>query len=1008
MCFFILFRLILSPYRLYSYICKPKPETMKNKLHIAILMVILAMAALSCKKDPAVNIESFEITRENLNVGANVATITGTYSYAGVIDGIETCVSEVETGLNVGAFPATLDGNSFSVEITGLNVGTTYSYYYSVDYGVSRPYATESKTFATITESPTVQTLEVLALDSTTFRVKCEVLSDGGQEVTERGICYNTYGDPTMDDATLQHASGGLGQYTIRMENLALGKKYYVRAYAKNAVGVGLGEEMEFETPAPPGMPVSIVLSCDPEEGGSVSGGGTYPVGSQCTVTAVANAGYTFVNWTENGSQVSTDAIYTFDVTRECHLVANFTTQAYVITAEVTPENSGTVTGAGGYNHGEECTLTATAKTGYEFVKWTKNGTTVSTNATFTFTVTTAATYVAHFQAKSYTVTVSAQPSNGGSVTGGGTFNYGQSCTVRATAVEGFTFVNWTDDGDEVSTDVNYTFTVSGNRVLVANFDKNNQDCTIIVSATPSSGGTVSGGGTYQIGQSCTVQAQANSGYIFVNWTENGNEISTHSDFTFVVDGSRVLVANFSNGGNYSIIANDDTWPLACLSSPIVIDVLGNDIIYPNGLGITLSVLTPPAHGEATRLADNTIEYVFNDHTFSGTEDQFMYRVSYNSQGIYDDACVYITVGKYPVVGDITTPAPIIAGGVLGIPIPSVNPIANGHWEYSASPTGSFQMFDPNYIPLSMNGTWVRYSATNDCGEGHSNAVQITVVTGSCPQGAINGLFTINDNGDQVYFSQGNLQYQASTNAWRFATSQYDCIGSANSNISSSYSGWIDLFGWGTSGYNHGAVCYQPWSTSQNNSDYYAYGRFGASLYEQSGKADWGYNAINNGGNLENMWRTLTGGSNGEWDYIFNTRVASTVNGVENARYAKAKVADVQGVILFPDNYSHPSGIAQPVGINEVGNAGYNGNNYNASDFASMQASGAVFMPAAGYRNGSSVFGVGLGYGYYWSATSKSGSGASCVYFWDGDFNTDNACHRSYGNHVRLVQDYNR
>lgn len=90
---------------------------MKNKLHIAILMAILALAALSCKKDPAVNIESFGITKENLNVGANMVTITGTYSYAGVIDGMEACVSEVGTGLNVGAFPATLEGNSFPLRL---------------------------------------------------------------------------------------------------------------------------------------------------------------------------------------------------------------------------------------------------------------------------------------------------------------------------------------------------------------------------------------------------------------------------------------------------------------------------------------------------------------------------------------------------------------------------------------------------------------------------------------------------------------------------------------------------------------------------------------------------------------------------------------------------------------------------------------------------------------------------------------------------------------------------
>ena len=86
---------------------------------------------------------------------------------------------------------------------------------------------------------------------------------------------------------------------------------------------------------------------------------------------------------------------------------------------------------------------------------------------------------------------------------------------------------------------------------------------------------------------------------------------------------------------------------------------------------------------------------------------------------------------------------------------------------------------------------------------------------------SITGGFTINEDGDKVIFSQGNLQYQASTGTWRFAENQYDYVGNAtlgnvyengvkcnNALISDSYTGWIDLFGWGTSGYNHGAVCY--------------------------------------------------------------------------------------------------------------------------------------------------------------------------------------------------------
>lgn len=179
----------------------------------------------------------------------------------------------------------------------------------------------------------------------------------------------------------------------------------------------------------------------------------------------------------------------------------------------------------------------------------------------------------------------------------------------------------------------------------------------------------------------------------------------------------------------YSITANNDTWPLACLWTPVEIPVLDNDIISPGIQTASVQIMTQPSHGEATVLSNKKIEYIFNDESFSGT-DQLKYRVSFTAQGIYADAWVYITVGKAPTVSNISAPGPICAGGVLGIPTPTVNPSATGQWEYGSSQNGSFQTFDPNNIPLSMNGKWVRYSASNDCGEGHSNAVQITVTNG--------------------------------------------------------------------------------------------------------------------------------------------------------------------------------------------------------------------------------------------------------------------------------------
>ena len=523
---------------------------MKSK-SLYLLLACAAMLVFStCKKDTDVNMESFKIVKEveKVTVGTTTATITGMYSFSGRIDGIKVRVGTSDQLFGSDVYVAEMSGKSYSVSITGLRPGTQYHYRYEVDYGMKDDFLTEVYDFTTQSESPMVKTLEVLAIDNTSYRITCQVLSNGGSELNERGICWNTYGDPTLDDEVLQHSTADTGIYYISMKQLEMGKRYYVRAYAKNAAGkTGLSEEvLDFETEAPTGTSVEIELSCNPEDGGTVTGGGSYEVGTQCTATAEANTGYTFVNWTENGNQVSSEPTYTFPVTVSRSLVANFTKQAYVIYAEVEPENSGTVTGAGGYDYGQECTLTAAPNTGYDFQKWTKGGTTVSTNASVTFTVTETATYKAHFKIKSYSIGVSAQPTNGGTVEGGGTYEHGQSCRVTATPAEGFAFTNWTDDGEVVSEIAEYTFTVTSNRNLVANFKElQANEYSIQVSANPTEGGTVEGGGTYTQGEQCKVEATSKPGFTFINWTENGNQVFDLAEYTFTVEGNRNLVANF-------------------------------------------------------------------------------------------------------------------------------------------------------------------------------------------------------------------------------------------------------------------------------------------------------------------------------------------------------------------------------------------------------------------------------------------------------------------------------
>ena len=297
----------------------------------------------------------------------------------------------------------------------------------------------------------------------------------------------------------------------------------------------------------------TITATASPAAGGTITGAGTYAHGESATLTATAATGYTFTNWTKNGTVVSTNAEYTFTVTGAAAYVANFTLNTYAITATANPTAGGTVAGAGTYNHGASCTLTATAATGYTFVNWTKNGTAVSTNASYTFTVTEAGAYVANFSLNSYEITASAEPSYAGTTTGAGTYSHGTSVTLSAIANTGYSFISWTKNGQVVSTTANYTFTVTEGGAYVANFNPNQY--TVVTVASPSVGGTVSGDGQFLYGQTCTVNAEPAEGYTFVNWTNNaGDIVSTNVTYQFNVYNHEMMTAHFSWNA-YSITA---------------------------------------------------------------------------------------------------------------------------------------------------------------------------------------------------------------------------------------------------------------------------------------------------------------------------------------------------------------------------------------------------------------------------------------------------------------------
>ena len=228
------------------------------------------------------------------------------------------------------------------------------------------------------------------------------------------------------------------------------------------------------------------------------------------------------------------------------------------------------------------------------------------------------------------------------------------------------------------------------------------------------------------------------------------------------------------------------------------------------------------------------------------------------------------------------------------------------------------------------------------------------------PEGAISGKFTINSSGDKVYFSQGNLQWSG-VNGWRFAEHQYVYISDAvnNNSPTTSDGNYMDLFCWGATGKN---------GVAPNTNNSYLTGEA-----DLSGDNDWGSNDIKAGETTipAGTYRTLT---IGEWEYIIN-----------NHTKGWSTVAGVGGYVIRPD------GVETAVA-----------SSYAAEAWATEEAAGSVFLPAAGNRDGTWVSSAGS-FGYYWSSSYNDSYYARNVYFISGYLSTGSN-YRYLGFSVRLVR----
>jgi len=280
-------------------------------------------------------------------------------------------------------------------------------------------------------------------------------------------------------------------------------------------------------------------------------------------------AGHTFAGWEDpsvTGVKINADNSITIDSTysgEPITLKAKWTPSTHAVTFK---DDDGSVIASTTYNYGvvptpAVPTKAPTKESVYTFDGWKDTSTENTVYKDGLPAVTGATTYQATYTAspRPYTVSVSVTDTAGGSVEASSTKNYGEEATITVELQDGYHIERWTiTSGDSVLTEktenVSYTFTVIGDTEVTVEIAKN----PYIVTVTSSEGGTASAPTGLVYNDVAQLSATASEGYHFVNWTENGTEVSTDPEYTFTVTGARNLKANFAINMYTVTYKNDD------------------------------------------------------------------------------------------------------------------------------------------------------------------------------------------------------------------------------------------------------------------------------------------------------------------------------------------------------------------------------------------------------------------------------------------------------------------
>ena len=281
--------------------------------------------------------------------------------------------------------------------------------------------------------------------------------------------------------------------------------------------------------------------------GGWVSGGGeNIPYDSLITVQAIPRDDYKFIEWQEDDELVSSNSSYTFNVTRARTLYAIFELKTFKVSLSANPPQGGWAEELDGpFLYGTTVTIRAYANDNFTFRNWTdKYGGIRSDDSEYPFTVTRDTVLIANFDSDPFMVTLLAEPEEGGVVWSTDTTDipFLTPVTITAEPDNCYNFLYWTEADTVVSENSAYTFEIEHDRTFTAVFEVKN----LMVTALANTGGTVDIDTVYiDCGEELTITAFPERGYLFVNWTENGEEFSTDNPLIFNVSDSLNLVANF-------------------------------------------------------------------------------------------------------------------------------------------------------------------------------------------------------------------------------------------------------------------------------------------------------------------------------------------------------------------------------------------------------------------------------------------------------------------------------